>query len=153
MKYLVLCGCSALAFSGLGQEVIASQGDSYNTANGSVDFTIGETVIETVSDGNYDLTQGFHQTHWDFLGVDDYAPLLSYEVFPNPMTNELVVRGETAPGTLYQLYDAQGKLILEGALDAAETHIAVQALAPGAYALQLRQADSILKNFKLVKHQ
>ena len=51
------------------QEVVATQGDSYSNASGNIDFTIGEVVINTGTDGTNDLTQGFHQTNWNFLGV------------------------------------------------------------------------------------
>ena len=43
------------------QEVVSSQGDSYS--NGSIDFTLGEVIIATGTDGTNDLTQGFHQTN------------------------------------------------------------------------------------------
>lgn len=153
MKYLILCGCSVLAFSALSQEVIATQGDSYSNANASIDYTIGETIIQTVSDGNYDLTQGFHQTHWYFAGVEDLSPQFAVEVFPNPMTNDLILRGEALAGTNYTFYDANGKIVLEGALTASETQLSVQSLAPGPYTLQVRTGEAVLKNFKLVKHQ
>jgi hypothetical protein len=153
MKYLMLCGCALFALSGLSQEVISTQGDSYSNATANIDFTIGETVIETVSDGSYDLTQGFHQTHWYFAGVDDFSPQLSLEVFPNPVSNDLFVRGECPARSRYALIDAQGKRVMEGGLEANETQIVVQGLAPGAYTLQVRTEDMVLKNFKLVKHQ
>jgi hypothetical protein len=66
---------STLAVSA--QEVVVTQGDSYSNASGNIDFTIGEVIINTETDGNNDLTQGFHQTNWNFLGVEDHSP--SYE--------------------------------------------------------------------------
>jgi hypothetical protein len=45
------------------QEVVSAQGDSYSNTSGSIDFTIGEVVINTGTDGNNDITQGFHQTN------------------------------------------------------------------------------------------
>lgn len=153
MKNLIVIGCSMLTFSALSQEVISSQGDSYSNANASIDFTIGETVIATVSDGNYDLTQGFHQTHWYFAGVEDLAPQLTVQVYPNPMSNDLIIEGKTEAGTAYRLFNANGKIVLEGLLENEQTQISVQQLAPGPYTLQLEHGESVLKNFKLVKHQ
>jgi hypothetical protein len=57
------------AISVSAQEVVATQGDSYSNANGNIDFTIGEVIIATGTDGTNDITQGFHQTNWNFLGV------------------------------------------------------------------------------------
>jgi hypothetical protein len=45
------------------QEVVSTQGDSYSNSSGSIDFTIGEVIINTGTDGTNDLTQGFHQTN------------------------------------------------------------------------------------------
>ena len=45
------------------QEVIATQGGSYTSASANIDFTIGEVIINTVTDGTNYLTQGFHQTN------------------------------------------------------------------------------------------
>ena len=73
MKKLLLLGAIALSLNSLGQEVVSTQGDSYTNASGSIDFTIGEVVINTVTDGTNDLTQGFHQTNWNFLGVDTHG--------------------------------------------------------------------------------
>ena len=41
------------------QEVVSTQGDSYSNGIGSIDFTLGEVVIATGTDGTNDLTQGF----------------------------------------------------------------------------------------------
>ena len=71
------------------QEVVSTQGDSYSNASGSIDFTIGEVVINTGTDGTNDLTQGFHQTNWNFLGVEDFAPSYEAIIYPNPTSDVL----------------------------------------------------------------
>ena len=54
---------STLAVSA--QEVVATQGDTYSNAIANIDFTIGEVIIDTGTDGTNDLTQGFHQTNFN----------------------------------------------------------------------------------------
>lgn len=58
------------------QEVVSIQGEANSNASGSTDFTIGEVIIETGTDGTNDLTQGCHQTklekchrHWSYLRI------------------------------------------------------------------------------------
>ena len=46
------------------QEVISTQGESYSNASASIDFTIGEVIINTETAGTNVITQGFHQTNW-----------------------------------------------------------------------------------------
>jgi hypothetical protein len=135
------------------QEVVSTQGDSYSNASGSIDFTIGEVVINTGTDGTNDLTQGFHQTNWNFLGVEDYAPNYEAIIFPNPTEEVLNIRTSTFENVTYTLYDAMGKLVLQDKLSSVQTPIQVSQLAPGAYSLTLNNDTQKLKTFKLIKQQ
>jgi len=96
-KYLLFIPALLVCLLVQGQEVISSQGDSYTNGNGNIDFTIGEVVIATASDGNNDMTQGFHQTNWNFLGLEDFAPLVEVSIFPNPTENMLNIRAKEYP--------------------------------------------------------
>ncbi|MDG1735287.1 MAG: hypothetical protein P8H94_05510 [Crocinitomicaceae bacterium] len=73
---------STLAVSA--QKVVSTQGDSYSNTSANINFTIGEVVINTGTNGTNELTQGFHQTNWDFVGMEDHSPSFEASVFPNP---------------------------------------------------------------------
>ena len=133
------------------QEVVSTQGDSYSNAGGNIDFTIGEVIINTGTNGINDLTQGFHQTNWNFVGLEDHAPSYEATVFPNPTSEVLNIRTSTFENVTYTLYDAQGKLVLQDKLSAEQTAIQVSQFAPGAYTLLLNNETQNLKTFKLVK--
>ena len=133
------------------QEVVSTQGDSYSNASGNIDFTIGEVIIAAETDGTNDITQGFHQTNWNFLGVEDFAPNYEAIIFPNPTEDVLKIRTSTFENVTYTLYDAQGKLVMQDKLSAEQTPIQVSQLAPGAYSLTLNKETHNLKTFKLVK--
>ena len=133
------------------QEVVATQGDSYSNATANIDFTIGEVIIATGTDGTNDLTQGFHQTNWNFVGLEDFAPNYEATIFPNPTSEVLNIRTSTFENVTYTLYDAQGKLVLQNVLSAEQTPIQVGQLAPGSYSLILNNQTQNLKTFKLVK--
>ena len=135
------------------QEVVATQGDSYSNASGNIDFTIGEVIINTGTDGTNDLTQGFHQTNWNFLGVDDHGQNYEATIFPNPTSDLLNIRTSTFENVAYTLYDAKGKLILHNILSAEQTPIQVSQLAPGSYSITLNNGIHNLKTFKLIKQQ
>ena len=123
--------------SGTAQEVVSSQGETYSNANGSIDFTVGEVIINTGSNGTNDLTQGFHQTNWNFLGVEDFAPDYQATIFPNPTQDVLNIKTSVFENVTYTMYDAQGKLVIHNILTAEQTPIQVSQLAPGAYSLEL----------------
>lgn len=133
------------------QEVVATQGESYSIANGSIDFTIGEVIIDTGTDGTNDITQGFHQTNWNFVGVEDFAPNYEAIIFPNPTEDVLNIRTSMYENVTYTLYDAKGKLVMQNVLSAEQTPIQVSQLAPGNYSIILNNQTQNLKTFKLVK--
>lgn len=135
------------------QEIISTQGNTYSNASGSIDFTIGEVVIFTGTNGINDATQGFHQTNWNFLGVEDFAPDYEVIIFPNPTEDVLIIRTRTFANVRYTLNDAQGKLVLQDKLSAEQTAIQVSKLAPGSYSLLLNNEIQNLKTFKLIKQQ
>jgi hypothetical protein len=141
------------AFAASAQEVISSQGETYSNANGSIDFTVGEVVINTGTNGTNDLTQGFHQTNWSLVGLEDFAPNYEVTIFPNPTQDVLNIKTNTFENVKYTLYDARGKLVLQNILSAEQTPIQVSQLAPGSYSLTLDNETQNLKTFKLIKIQ
>jgi hypothetical protein len=150
-KLIFLFATFFAAFSASAQEVVSSQGETYSNANGSIDFTVGEVIINTGSNGTNDLTQGFHQTNWNFLGVEDFAPDIQATIFPNPTQDVLNIKTSVFENVTYTLYDAQGKLVIQNILFAEQTPIQVSQLAPGNYSLMLKSETQIFKTFKLVK--
>ena len=144
---LLLSTCSVSA-----QDVVSAQGDSYSNASANIDFTIGEVIIDTGTDGTNDLTQGFHQTNWNFLGVDNHEQNFEATVYPNPMGTELYIQTENFEFMSYVLYDATGRIVAENKLNALQTGIDVSTLAPSSYSLVLiNENQENVKTFKLVK--
>lgn len=151
-KLTYAAGFFMLSINAYGQEVVATQGDSYSNASGSIDFTIGEVVTFTATDGTYDLTQGFHQSNWHFLGLDDFAPHFEVGVFPNPTENFLNIQTDAFENVRFILTDAQGKLVLTDMLSSSLTTLEVADLATGSYNLSLESNGVTLKTFRLIKH-
>ena len=135
------------------QEVVSTQGDSYSKASGNIDFTIGELIIDTGTDGTNDTTQGFHQTNWNFVSIKDHVPSYEAIIFPNPTSEVLTIRTSTFENVTYTLYDARGKLVIQDKLSSVKTLIQVSQLAPGAYSLTLNNDTQNLKTFQLIKQQ
>ena len=143
------------------QEVVATQGGSYSNTSASIDFTIGEVIIATETDGTNDITQGFHQTNWNFLGLENHAPNYEATIFPNPTEDVLNIKTSSFENVTYTLFDAQGKLVMQDILSAELTPIRVSQLAPGSYSLELifeegskgSLSSPKRKIFKLIKHQ
>ena len=62
MKVLLLISALLITLTSIsGQEVISSAGEHQENANGSISWTIGEPISETISGADAQLTQGFQQ--------------------------------------------------------------------------------------------
>lgn len=152
-KSLLFIASFFLGTGAFAQEVVSSQGESYSNANGSIDFTIGEAAIDTGTDGSNDITQGFHQTNWNFAGLEDHQPSVRALIYPNPTQESLVIRIDMFEGVVYKMTDATGRIVRENQLFNAETQLNVSDLAPGNYSVILSSSEVPIKTFKLIKNQ
>ncbi len=150
MRILIFIFFPLITFS---QEVISSQGNSYTNSNVNIDFTIGEVIINTETDGTHYMTQGFHQTNWVFAGLENHTPNYEAIIFPNPTEESLNIKTSTYENVVYTLYDAQGKLIMQNELFEEQTSLQVDHLASGKYSLVLNSKTEKLKTFSLIKHK
>lgn len=150
-KRFSLLICLLIALAGRSQEVVSTQGDYYSNANGSVSYTIGEVVIATGTDGTNDLTQGFQQTNWNFVNVEDYDSEYAVSIYPNPTQDQLNISSSEYEQVQYSLIDKSGRIVRTGRMISGLTTIDVNGLAPGNYSLLLIKNDRKLKNYNLVK--
>lgn len=155
MKRILVAGLLVLLCSGIsfGQEVISTQGESHANASGSIDFTIGEPVIFTGTDGSNDITQGLHQTNWNFAEIEDHIPSMEVSVYPNPLQEQLIVETSEYSDVSYSMYDGTGRIVATGPLESSQTNVDVLNFEPGPYQLVLTQNNNQLKVFKLIKNQ
>ncbi len=133
------------------QQVISAQGGTFSNPSTNIDFTIGEIVIHTVSDGTNELTQGFHQTNWSFLGVEDFLEEIQIKLYPNPASEVLIVNTSEFKDLSFEMHNAEGKIVLKGELVDQKTEINVLYISPGNYTLTFLNNSQICKSFKLLK--
>lgn len=152
-KHAVFAGMFLFsAYAIQAQEVISTQGDSYTSGGNTIDFTIGEPIIETVSDGTNDLTQGFHQTLLTIVSVEDFAVDFSVNIFPNPTAELVNLKIEKFDGMTYRLFDVGGKKLQEAIIRQNATQITVTDYPKGTYLLTLtNNENNQLKTYKIIK--
>jgi hypothetical protein len=137
------------------QEIIATGGDYFSTINGSMSVTIGEPATETFTGTVNILTQGFQQSRLKVLAIDENYPasVLVITVYPNPVKEFVKIKVENATNEhfSYNLFDAGGKLMLEGQFEAPETEIPFYQEQPAVYILKIRADQKEIKGFKIIK--
>ncbi|MGB5462787.1 MAG: T9SS type A sorting domain-containing protein [Aureibaculum sp.] len=135
------------------QEVIASQGNSYSNASASIDFTIGEVVIATLSNTGNTLTQGFHQTNLTVLAIEDFDINYQARVFPNPTQDLFQVEIQNFEGLNFKMYDIQGRQLSKEKLNSINTTINTTPYAKGLYLLViLSENNQLLKTYRIIKN-
>ncbi len=151
-KKLIPVGLFLLTASVNAQEVISTQGDSYSNGSNTIDFTIGEPVTETVSDGTNDLTQGFHQTLLTITSVEDLDVDILVNLFPNPTAEFANLTIEKYEGLKFQLFDVTGNLLKQAALTGSKTSVNMSEYPMGMYLLTLtNQKDKKIKTYQIIK--
>jgi len=138
----------------LAQEVVATAGSTLSSSGGSISYTVGEGVANTLTKGDKTLTQGFQQANISVSMVSELKDLqFSISVFPNPAEDLLTlsVSKEDVAGLLYTLFDTYGKILSKKKLESNETAITVKQLVPGLYILKIQAGQNDLKTFKIIK--
>ncbi len=87
------------------REVLASTGGDAFVGGMHFEFTLGESVIETIGNSSKRLTQGFHQPEICGLtvSVTDISKASGLSVFPNPTSGELFLSFASPVGNRFQL--------------------------------------------------
>jgi hypothetical protein len=149
---ILLAGMFLLTIGLSAQEVISTQGDSYSNTNNTLDYTIGEPVIETLSNSNNDLTQGFHQTLLTIVGIEDLDVNFLVNIFPNPTSEIVNLDIEKYEGVTFHLFNVEGKLLTESELTEKKTTVRVADYPKGTYLLTLTHVENKkIKTYKIIK--
>ncbi len=134
------------------QQVIATAGDHMSNSNGSMSWTLGEVITETFTNSTSQLTQGFHQPS---LKVVSLVPdnLISITAFPNPTAEILYlqINEESLSDFLYEMYDVNGKQVMNGKIIKSTTEITFINQAPAMYFIKVLKENRCVKNIKIIK--
>ena len=136
------------------QQLVSSAGEFYQNSSGSLSFSVGELSIETFSNSNNILTQGFHQTNLIAIAIKELKDLkFEIIVFPNPTKDFVLLKIpiENFTGLQYKIYDIHGKLLQNKILKENETEISFANFSPSTYFIKVSDGNKVLKTFKIVK--
>ena len=129
-----------LSFSVSAQTVISSAGKTTINGNYNVSWTVGETVINTLSAGGTILTQGFHQPLLiEILPTGlEKGLLLDMIAYPNPAFDKVLFKGGDPSGIYHvRVVDKLGKILLQKTLPASDLEILVEGYNNGTYLIEV----------------
>jgi hypothetical protein len=133
-------------------QVTATQGGYLETQDGSVSWTLGETVIETFSAKGQTLYQGFQQCTFYLVPVG-VAKELTFEIsaYPNPVTEYVALTVGKTTGIHFRIYDLDGKLLKIQNINNKVTFIEFNSLKPATYILKIFDGENEVRTFKIIK--
>jgi len=156
MRYILTALMWVIICTSYGQEIVGTGGDFYEQEGGSISFTIGEPVIETIvnEQTGLNLTQGFQQgsssKNQNDNAKDDELDL-SVSIYPNPTIDNIKIKIEEPVYTRYQLFDLNGILIDDSQMLGLETKVSSENCLPSIYILKIYSVNDDCKTFQIIK--
>jgi hypothetical protein len=146
-------------FNAFFPEVIASSGAYFNEFPASLSWTLGESVIETVKEDRFMLSQGFHQGNYEIVtaGGDDEDYLFRVEVYPNPsrdIVNIRIISLSESVNMVLEMYDLIGNVVYKQNVKSRDIHYQLDLNAYSTQMFILKVVDVInhqQRSFKIIK--
>ena len=141
-SFLIACFLPAFLFAQeIEREVLGSVGGIHQNTAVSMEWTIGEVMVETYQSGAIQLTQGFHQPRIVITGLNEKKENLGkVALYPNPTQQYLTVdlAGEWNLHAI-QLFDVVGTLLFDQTFENGfqKKFIDLQPYANGTYLLRI----------------
>ena len=138
-----------------GQEAVTSSGGDATGSDGSVAYSVGQTVYSSYSNNSANVNEGVQQAFEIFtLGLEDQELNSQLSVFPNPTTENISLQIDNYEDQkmIYRLHNMQGKLLNTGKVNAQKTQIKTEKLQAGVYFIHIvSQEKQIKQSFKIIK--
>ena len=136
------------------QEAIVATGGNASGGDGSVSYSIGQVVYTTIEDSEGTIAQGVQQAYeiYTVSQICDYANKIS--IFPNPAADLLTLELENVDLTDidYQIYDSNGRLLLNGKCATNITSVSIKEFVPAVYYLKATKGNTEIAVFKIIKN-
>lgn len=155
ISFILLVVTSFCYSQSLSRSVISPKGGFDNTDNISLEWTLGESFIETLTKEDVIITQGFQQSYNSrLLEINEYA--IHIQIFPNPAISDINVYIDSSINKklLLSFYDVHGRIVkVESAFtDNQNTVVDISNFSSGVYLLNISDLEGLLiKTHKIIK--
>ena len=153
----------AVCLSGFGlarvsaQETASASGGEASGSGGTVSYSIGQVAYTTQEGNNGSVVQGVQQPFEIsiVLGLEGSEGIsLNLSAFPNPATDHLTLKADryNDNNLSYELFDLNGRLLLQNRINSNESGIRMLDYPYGVYLLKVLSNNKEIKTFKILKH-
>lgn len=139
------------------QQAVLSLGGNALTSSGSISYSVGRLVVETVSNSLGSVSPGVQRAfEFQTLSLDNFPEIsLQMKTYPNPTRDFIFLlysSNEQTGSETFELFDLSGRRVRTGALSVGETRISFQGLPATMYLLNVNRDGGIIKTFKVIKN-
>jgi|GEM_PF-1050471 len=131
-------------------KVMASTGGSGSAGGYTLEWTLGQTAVQTLKAGEYALTQGFHQPNLLVVGVRDVRYPFEVQLSPNPFGTIVRLHSEQS-GLWWRAFTPDGKWAVDFQPIEKEGLIDLHGAPQGVLILQLKDQRGQTISFQLIK--
>ncbi len=153
IKFSIILLCLCLTTQA--QETTTASGGDASGSGGTVAYSIGQVIYTTNTSASGTVSQGVQQAYEIFsVGIQETNLNISLSFFPNPTTDNLTVQisNYNDEKLSYELYDIQGKLLINGQITSQQTQINTASLTPATYFIHIvDQKNKKVKSSKIIK--
>lgn len=139
------------------QEAVVTSGGNASGTNGNVSYSVGQIVYTTNTGATGSVAQGVQQPFeiQTVLGAENFNINLQLAVYPNPTTNwlQLEVKNTDFTNLSYQLFDLNGRMILNQKITTETSTISMEQLPAAIFLLKVVNNNKEVKTFKIVKKE
>lgn len=146
-----------LCLHAAGQSGTVGSGGEGNGPGGTISFTIGQPVANTLDLPDYTVYEGVQQPYELFVTSIDGAAVLDPDIslFPNPTAGNITMHfhdGRPYSDFRYVIYDVRGVPLRNDIVRENPTHIQVSDWPAGTYHLYLTNGRQPGKSFHIIKN-
>ncbi|MCC6410980.1 MAG: T9SS type A sorting domain-containing protein [Saprospiraceae bacterium] len=144
-----------LGLAAQAQQVVTATGGDASGSGGTVAYSVGQVVYATNTANSISVAQGVQQPYEISIvtGIEDHPLGLGLLVYPNPTADYLILDvGDLELLNLeFQLFDIDGKLIVDQKIANTNETIPMENLPGAVYFLKVLKSNTALKTFKIIK--
>lgn len=133
------------------QQAVVTSGGNASGNNGNISYSMGQVNYTTVGAVVQGMQQPFEiQT---LLGIDNSNINLELILYPNPTTSlvNLLVKDYNSEPIQYQLFDFNGRLLVNDKIATTSTTIQMEQYPNAVYLLKVLENNKEVKTFKIMK--
>ncbi len=149
LTLLALLFVRIIGAQNLSPTVVNSSGGVISNGFNSLEWSLGELAVSTLTSPANLLTQGFLQPTTTIVGTETPFDENRFSAFPNPVSDWLNLQTDISEIETVQMHDILGRLVLQSIF---QPSIAVHQLNSGTYLVSLfNEQTQLLHSFKIIK--